>query len=105
MATRSSPAGGHLRYVNRPEVNETFADAVGKVFFDGTIAHIEFLVSRWDEARPPAPASGQAVTACRLVLSPKGLIDLIDRMDQLRGALEADGVLRRADESAWQKTS
>jgi hypothetical protein len=97
MATRSSSSQPNLRYVDRPEVNETFDDTVGKVFFDGSVAQIDFLVSRWDEAKPPAPATGKALTACRLVLSAKGLIELIDRVDQLRGALEADGMLRRSD--------
>jgi len=97
MVTRSSTGRAKLRYVDRPEVNETFADSVGKVFFDGTVAQIELLVSRWDETKPPAAPTGRAVTACRLVLSANGLIDLIDRMDQLRSALESDGLLRRRD--------
>jgi hypothetical protein len=104
MAIRSSSARRNLRHVDRPEVNETFADAVGKVFFDGSVARIEFLVSRWKEAKEHDVAEGVAVTACRLVLSSSGLLELIDRMDQLRGALEADGRLRRTGAKSSRAT-
>jgi hypothetical protein len=71
------------RILDRPDLMETFADAVGPLSFDGNTLRIEFLV-----ARMGAVASGQApaihaVPACRLVLTAKAATDLVNRLRSL----------------------
>jgi hypothetical protein len=68
-----TPAGqtATFRYVDRPELVETFADSITGMFFDGQSLRIEFAVSRVDEIKarpdhgpalsgmPPGLASGR----------------------------------------------
>jgi hypothetical protein len=83
-----------LRYVDRPECAETFADSVNSVVFDGQTLRIEFGVSRLDEVNPNTPMSGRRYPACRLVLPPGAAIDLINRMQQVAAALTQAGVAK-----------
>src|SRR5262245_45037597 len=47
-----------FRYIDRPELAETFADSITALFFDGQSLRIEFAVSRVDEIKPNTPISG-----------------------------------------------
>ncbi len=84
-----------LRYVDRPDVTETFADAVSTLF-DGQSLRIEFAVTRLDEIKPNSPITGRRYPACRLVLPPAAAIDLINRMQQIGAALTQAGVAKAA---------
>jgi hypothetical protein len=46
-----------IRYVDRPDVGETFADSITGLVFDGQTLRIEFSVTRVDEVKPDAPMS------------------------------------------------
>src|SRR5580658_5164940 len=89
-----------LRYVDRPDIAETFADAVSGLVFDGQSLRIEFAVTRLDEVKPNAPISGRRYPACRLVLPPAAAIDLINRMQQIGTALTQAGVARTTPRSS-----
>jgi len=84
-----------IRYIDRPELTETFADAISGLVFDGQSLRIEFAVTRLDEVKPNSPISGRRYPACRLVLPPAAAIDLINRMQQIGTALTQAGVARR----------
>jgi hypothetical protein len=84
----------NLRYVDRPETPETFADSITGLFFDGQTLRIEFAVTRVDEVKPNAPITGRRYPACRLVLPPGAAIDLINRMQQVGAALTQAGVVK-----------
>jgi len=84
----------HYEYVDRPEVSETFADFVQRIQFDGQTLRFEFCVSRMDDHKPPAPASGRRYPACRLVLSAAAAIDLMNKMQQITAGLIKAGVLK-----------
>jgi hypothetical protein len=83
-----------LRYVDRPECAETFADAINNVVFDGQTLRIEFGVTRMDEMKKDAPVTGRRYPACRLVLPPAAAIELINRMQQAAAALEQAGLVK-----------
>jgi hypothetical protein len=83
-----------LQYVDRPEVSETFADFVHRIQFDGQTLRLEFAVTRLDEHRPPAPATGKRYPVCRLVLSNAAAIDLMNKMQQITAGLIKAGVLK-----------
>jgi hypothetical protein len=83
-----------LRYVDRPDCDETFADSINALSFDGQSLRIEFGVTRLDERKPNALSSGRRYPACRLVLTPAAAIDLINKMQQIGAALVQAGVVK-----------
>jgi hypothetical protein len=100
-ASLSAPAqherqAATIRYVDRPEIAETFADAVSAVTFDGQTLRIEFAVTRLDEVKASAPITGRRYPACRLVLPPGAAVDLINRMQQIAAALTQSGKAKAA---------
>ena len=84
-----------LRYIDQPDLAETFADSIGNLSFDGQSLRIEFTVTRMDETKQGAPMTGRRYPACRLVLPPAAAVDLINRMQQVAAALTQAGVLRQ----------
>lgn len=82
-----------LRYSDRPEISETFADSVERMYFDGNTLRLEFVVTRFDDPKPPARPTGRKCTSCRLVLSQEGALDLINKMTGLREQLIKAGLL------------
>jgi hypothetical protein len=85
-----------IRYIDRPDVAETFADAISGLIFDGQSLRIEFAVTRLDEVKANSPISGRRYPTCRLVLPPAAAIDLINRMQQIGAALTQAGLTKTA---------
>jgi hypothetical protein len=83
-----------LRYLDRPDLTETFADSVSGLIFDGQTLRIEFAVTRLDEVKSGAPITGRRYPACRVVLPPAAAIDLINRMQQIAAALTQAGLVK-----------
>jgi len=83
-----------IRYLDRADMVETFADSVSGLIFDGQTLRIEFGVTRFDEVKPNAPITGRRYPACRLVLPPAAAVDLINRMQQIANALTQAGVVK-----------
>jgi hypothetical protein len=83
-----------VRYVDLPDCEETFADSVNSVFFDGQTMRIEFGITRMDEMKKDAPLTGRRYPACRLVLPPAAAIELINKMQQTAAALEQAGIVK-----------
>ena len=75
-----------LRYLDRPDCLETFADSISGLSFDGQTLRLEFAVTRMDDVKPDAPATGRRYPVCRLVLQPIAAVDLINRMQQVAAA-------------------
>ena len=101
-STPAAPAGSpertaaSIRYVDRADMVETFADSITGLIFDGQTLRIEFGVTRFDDVRPNSPISGRRYPACRLVLPPMAAVDLINRMQQIAAALTQAGVVKSA---------
>lgn len=88
--------GATFRYENDPDLRETFADSIGQCYFDGETLRLELTVSRLD----PAPAgseqpAGSRRPVCRIAITPSGALDLINRCQQLLGALQKAGMLKK----------
>jgi hypothetical protein len=83
-----------LRYLDRPDCQETFADSISGVSFDGQTLRLEFAVTRMDDVKPDAPLTGRRYPVCRLVLQPLAAVDLINRMQQVGAALTKAGVVK-----------
>ena len=82
------------RYLDRPDVTETFADSITGLVFDGQTLRIEFSVTRVDEVKPDSPITGRRYPASRIVLSPGAAIELINRTQQIGAALTQAGVAK-----------
>lgn len=88
---RQPPA---IRYVDRADMVETFADSVTGLIFDGQTLRIEFGVTRFDDVKANTQITGRRYPACRLVLPPAAAVDLINRMQQIATALTQAGVVK-----------
>ncbi|PWT88010.1 MAG: hypothetical protein C5B56_09515 [Proteobacteria bacterium] len=84
----------NLRYVDRADCMETFADSVNGLAFDGQSLRIEFGVTRLDEVKPNTPISGRRLPVVHLVLTPATAVELINRMQQTAAALAQAGVVK-----------
>src|SRR5580704_16744242 len=56
-----------IRYVDRADMGETFADSISGLIFHGQTLRIEFSVTRFDEMKTNTPITGRRYPACRLV--------------------------------------
>jgi hypothetical protein len=98
--TSAAPAGvaagqtATIRYIDRPECIETFADSINNVYFDGQSLRIEFGITRLDDVKPNAPVTGRRHPAQRMVLTPMAAVELINRMQQVGAALAQAGLLK-----------
>ena len=91
--TKQAPT--QIRFVDRPEVCETFADSIRAISFDGQTLRMEFCVTRMDQPKPPEPQTARQYPTCRLVLTPKAGLDLFNQLQRFISTLEKTGVLKR----------
>ena len=61
----ADPQTATIRYVDRPDCTETFADSINGVYFDGQSLRIEFGITRLDEMKPNTPVTGRRYPAQR----------------------------------------
>ena len=99
-AAASERSAAAIRYLDRADMEETFADSITGLIFDGQTLRIEFGVTRFDDVKPNAPISGRRFPACRLVMPPAAAVDLINRMQQIAAALTQAGVVKAAPRAA-----
>ncbi|HXQ83189.1 MAG TPA: hypothetical protein VN769_03895 [Xanthobacteraceae bacterium] len=95
-AGEGARAAATIRYLDRADMGETFADSITGLIFDGQTLRIEFGVTRFDDVKPNTPITGRRYPACRLVLPPAAAVDLINRMQQIAAALTQAGVVKAA---------
>ncbi len=95
-ATGQSDRQATIRYIDRPDIGEIFADSVSGLIFDGQTLRIEFAVTRLDDVRANTPLTGRRYPAGRIVLPPTAAVDLINRMQQIAAALRQAGVVKAA---------
>ena len=93
-----------IRFVDRPDLAETFVDSVSGLVFDGQTLRIELAVTRLDEIKPNTPITGRRYPACRLVMPPAAAADLINRMQQIGEALTQAGLATRNTPRATAQT-
>jgi len=94
-ATPETAPAPKLQYIERVDLDEIFADTVSKISFDGQTLRMEFAVTRMDDMAPNKTPTGKLIPACRLVLSPRTAVDLMNRMQQITAALIQAGYLKQ----------
>lgn len=97
------PFVGALTYVDHPEIAETFVDFIEKIWADGTVVRIEFVVKRLDPPVPTGPQTAQKHTACRLVLSVTALPTLIGQLNGFMKGLMQQTVMQSLPVTSTQK--
>ena len=95
-AGQSARQAATIRYIDPPDIEETFADSVSGLIFDGQPLRIEFAVTRLDEVKANTPLTGRRYPASRIVLPPAAAVDLINRMQQIAAALTQAGMVKAA---------
>ena len=90
---QQSPAV-NLTYVDHPEIAETFIDSLEKVWVDGPVVRIEFVVKRLDPPVPGQPPTGTKHTACRLALPITALPALAGQLGSVMQTLVQEGVMK-----------
>ena len=88
-----------IRYLDRADMMEMFADSVTGLIFDGHTLRLEFGVTRFDEVKANTPITGRRYPVCRLVMPPAAAVDLINRMQKIGVALTQAGVAKAAPRS------
>lgn len=82
-----------LRYIDRPEIYETYADSLGLSTFDGHSLRVELCVTRLDPPSPPKQPTGRKYPTCRLVLSPEASVELFNQLQQMIGVMQQQGLV------------
>lgn len=75
-----------IRYSDRVDVAEIFADSITSLLVDAQLMRIEFGVTRLDEMKANAPITGRRYPVCRIVLSPAAALDLMKRLRNVAAA-------------------
>ena len=83
-----------IQDVDRPEVNETFADSLALSTFDGAASRLTFCVRRMQEPQPGKPPQFKKYPVCRMVLTPDATVELFNRLNQMMGALQKLGLVK-----------
>src|SRR5262245_17170774 len=79
----------------RHDIKETFADSLGQCFFDGQTLRLELCSTRLDEAKPPpTKPTGKRHVVARIVLTPRGAVELLNTCNQIAGAFKQAGILK-----------
>ena len=87
-----------IQYVNRPEIQEVFADHMERMTVDGATntLRMEFTVTRMDDPKPGSnKQTGKKYSVARLVLPMPGLLDMINKFQQVAAVMEQQGTLKR----------
>ena len=77
-----------MRFVDIPELPETFADSLGDMTFDRGLLRVVFTTTRLDAPKPPKPPTGSRYPVCRLVLTAQAAQDFHTRLNQIAAAIE-----------------
>ena len=99
------PEKTHLPYKDNPAVQEVFADSLELLSFNGQFAHLTLTVNRLEETLAGEDQKGTRTTAARLVMSPNLVMTLYDKLSQLVGAMEQQGLVIRGNKDQVQKPS
>ena len=83
-----------LTYQDRDDFFATCGDSIGPWSYDGNTLRLEFLVTRFDPPKGDGPQSGRQYPVCRLALTAKGALELLNQCRQLTAALEKQGVIK-----------
>lgn len=83
-----------IRYIDRPELAETFVDSIGMVNMNNGIGSIELCVTRFDKLEPPKPVTAKKYPVARIVITPQALIELHQNLAKFMAVMEKEGIIK-----------
>ena len=89
-----------IQQIDLPELSETFADSIDSVFFDGQTLRINFGVTRFDQPQQQPSATARRYPCCRLVLTPRAGVELMNQIQKLSAGMIQAGVLKANPQSS-----
>ncbi len=84
-----------IRYIDLPDVLETFVDSIKSVSFDGDTARIELCVTRVDPLKSKEPPTARRYPVCRLAMTPESFLSLANQFQTIMKTLEENGVVQK----------
>ena len=88
------PPNTKVREVDDAGVSETCVDGVGLATLHGSTLRINLCMYRFAEIKPPTPPQADKVTVARLVLTPDAAVELHNLMNNIMGAMAAQGLVK-----------
>jgi len=92
-----------IQQVDHPELSETFADSIDSVFFDGQTLRINFGVTRFDQPQQPPATTARRYPCCRLVLTPRAGVELMNQIQKIMTGMIQAGVLKAVPQVSPEK--
>jgi hypothetical protein len=92
------PPGIKTTFVDRPNLMETFADSLETFTFNNNLLRVDFCCTRLETStnpNPQTPPSAKKYPVARLVIPLDAAVMLFNQLNQLFGALEQAGVIKR----------
>jgi hypothetical protein len=84
-----------VTYVDRPEIQDIYADVPRSVWAEGPNVHIEFCANRFTQPDPARPATINQVTSARLVMPLTCALTLLNHLKQMEQNLLAAGAIKQ----------
>lgn len=89
------PPGTQVTLVDRPELMETFVDAIDAMTFTNNVLRMDLCCLRLDAASGPKAPTARKVPAARIVMPLDATVELFNQLNQLFAALEKTGAIQR----------
>jgi hypothetical protein len=94
----SLPPGIKTTFVDRPNLTETFADSLETFTFNDGLLRFDLCCTRLEtptNPNPKNPPTAKKYPVARLVLPLDTAVTLFNQLNQLFGALEQSGTIKR----------
>jgi len=85
-----------IRYMERPEISETFVDSLGIVTFDGN-TRLEMCATRLDPPKPPEKPTARRYPVCRVVMTPEATVALFNQLQNIMNLLQQAGLVTKQE--------
>ena len=83
-----------VRYIDRPEILETFVDSIGAGSFQHGVARIEMCVTRMDKLEQGDKPTARRYPVARAVLTPQAILDLFQQLQGMVIIMQKEGVIK-----------
>ena len=96
----SFPPGMKTTFVDRPNLTETFADSLETFTFNGGLLRFDLCCTRLEIPTNPNPKNSPTAKkypVARVVLPLDTAVTLFNQLNQLFGALEQSGAIKREE--------
>lgn len=87
------PPGIKITYIDRPDLTETFSDSLEGFTFTDNLLRVDFCCTRLEN--PANAPTAKKFPVARLVMPLETAVTLFNNLNNLFGALEQSGVIKK----------